>query len=195
MQRETSADLRARAKHLRANAQFAERSVDMLRDIETAKKLEAQATQLEAQQKAGRESYESRRKRLVAKVKIAQKQIGLDDDTYRDFLAARTAGKRSAADLTIPELDNVLRAMAKQGFRPRSTAASRSTVDAQTKKLRSLWLELHDSGKVRDPSERALANWAKGQTRKTNQADTLQWLSVSQKQKLIEELKKWLARR
>ena len=41
---------------------------------------------------------ENRRKKLIAKVKIAQQQLGLDDDTYRALLEG-AVGKRSAAKM------------------------------------------------------------------------------------------------
>lgn len=44
------------------------------------------------------------RNALLAKVHIAKKALGMDDDAYRDFLNAQT-GKRSAGLLNETELD------------------------------------------------------------------------------------------
>lgn len=143
-----------------------------------------------------RSDDELRRKQLVAKVKIAQKQLGLDDDTYRDLLQNVT-DKRSAAKLKVWELDNVLKRMCQQGFKPSKPkrAGNRAQADDdQSKLIRSLWIRLHEAEKVRDPSEVALVSWAKGQFKSSHEIEALQWLNSQQKSKLIESLKKWLAR-
>ena len=58
---------------------------------------------------------EIRRKKLIAKVKIGQQQLGLDDDTYRALLEGAT-GKRSAAKMNETELANVVAVMEAKGF-------------------------------------------------------------------------------
>jgi len=57
---------------------------------------------------------ESRRS-LLAKVHIAAKALGLEDDAYRDMLEALT-GKRSAGQLTDKQLVLVLAALRKKGW-------------------------------------------------------------------------------
>lgn len=54
---------------------------------------------------------------LLAKVHIAKKALGMDDDAYRDFLNAQT-GKRSAGLLNQTELDRLLQSMKRLGFKP-----------------------------------------------------------------------------
>lgn len=139
---------------------------------------------------------ESLRKKLIGKVKIAQGQLGLDDETYRDMLENVT-GKRSAAKLKVWELDNVIKHMIKKGFKPkksRRSGATNQADDSQSKKIRSLWIQLNEAGKVRDSSEKALVTWAKNTLKITKGIEALQWLSVNQKSRLIESLKQWLAR-
>ena len=139
---------------------------------------------------------EVNRKKMVAKVKIAQGQLGLDDDTYRDLLESVT-GKRSAAKLKCWELDNVIKRLQQKGFkptRPKRSGSRTQADDDQSKLIRSLWIQLHEAGKVRDPDERALVNWAKGQFKNSHGIEALQWLDVYQKRRLIESLKQWLAR-
>ena len=46
------------------------------------------------------------RRAMIAKIKIAQKQLGMDDDVYRELLH-RMAGKRSCTELTATELARV----------------------------------------------------------------------------------------
>ena len=59
------------------------------------------------------------RQALLAKVHIAKKALGMDDDGYRDFLQAQT-GKRSAGLLNEIELDRVLTQMKRMGFKPQA---------------------------------------------------------------------------
>lgn len=54
------------------------------------------------------------RSRLIAKVKIGQKAMGLDDDAYRDTLE-RLTGKRSAAKLSFDQLKGVAQYMQDNG--------------------------------------------------------------------------------
>ena len=53
------------------------------------------------------------RKQMLAKIHVAKKQLGLDDDTYRDFLQGVTerdgeGGKRSCKEMDESDLHNVL---------------------------------------------------------------------------------------
>lgn len=57
---------------------------------------------------------ESRRS-LLAKVHIAAKTLGLDDDTYRDMLESLT-GQRSAGKLAEKQLVQVIAALRKRGW-------------------------------------------------------------------------------
>ena len=47
------------------------------------------------------------RRALIAKIKIAQKELGLDDGTYRAVLE-RVTGMRSCTECSIPELERVV---------------------------------------------------------------------------------------
>ena len=136
-------------------------------------------------------------KTLIKKVKIAQKQLNMDDDSYRAMLKDVT-GKTSSTKLKSWQLENVLSRMKLLGFAEKapSTAGTRPQADdAQSKLIRSLWLQLHEAKKVNDPSERALVNWAKGQFKSTEGIEALQWLSQAQRSIVIEQLKRWLSRK
>ena len=63
-------------------------------------------------------------------------------------------------------------------------------VDAQIKKIRALWLELHRLGAVRSPSELSLARFVSRMTG----VDYQGWLSVDDASRVIEHLKKWKKR-
>jgi phage gp16-like protein len=65
------------------------------------------------------------RKGVTAQIHIAKKQLGLDDDTYRQMIATTTGGKRSCADCSVAELHQVLQGLKNRGFqaRPRKRVA------------------------------------------------------------------------
>ncbi len=60
------------------------------------------------------------KKILMAKIHIGKKDLGLDDDTYRDVLW-RVTGKRSCSDMTIAQLQDVVKDMQNSGFKPKAT--------------------------------------------------------------------------
>ena len=91
--------------------------------------------------------------RLIRLIHIAKQQVGMSDNDYRALLANVSRGKTSSKDLTAEQLETVLRHMKAQGF-----VATVKTPDGreryrnlpnQQKKIRSLWLELHEAGAVR----------------------------------------------
>ncbi|OLF53869.1 hypothetical protein BTN82_14955 [Pseudomonas chlororaphis] len=124
-------------------------------------------------------------------IHVARRELRMDDDTYRLMLAGMTelGGATSSADLSVPNLLRVLEQLKQKGFKPRPNKAGKrpQANDEQSKKIRSLWLALHDLGAVRDPSEAALASFVKSMTK----VSALQWLSVRQASRVIENLKQW----
>jgi len=144
------------------------------------------------------------RQSLIRLIHVAKHDLALDNDTYRAMLVAVT-GKHSSADLTVPQLERVLAHMKAHGFtvrhktpanRPRHSRHPAGSVsrplaqDAQSTKIRALWLSLHDRGAVRDSSEAALSAYVK----RITHVDALQWLNTNQASRVIETLKKWHAR-
>lgn len=130
--------------------------------------------------------------RDLAKIHIAKKDLGLDDATYRALLA-RVAGVSSARDLDATGRAAVLRELRRGGWTPKAPRAvhTRPLAGApQARKIRALWLSLHDAGVVRDPAEAALAHYVRRHTG----VEALQWLDVHQAGRVIEHLKKWAAR-
>lgn len=61
----------------------------------------------------------STKKVLMVKIHIAKKDLHLDDDTYRDVLW-RVTGKRSCKDMTIAQLQDVVKDMENSGFKPKA---------------------------------------------------------------------------
>ena len=137
------------------------------------------------------------RQRLIRLIHVAKRDLQLDDDTYRAILQ-RVGGKDSSSDLTVPDLEKVLEHMKRSGFKVRSKAkqpapakSSRPLAqDAESKKIRALWLFMNQIGVVKNPSEEALASYVK----RITGVDALQWINGDQAETLIESLKKWAMR-
>ncbi len=143
----------------------------------------------------------SNRQRLIRLIHVAKRDLSLDDDTYRSILQ-RFGRKESSSDLTVPELEQVLEHLKRSGFKvrskgkpakPKAVKAKPSrplAQDAESKKIRALWLFLHELGAVKNPSEEALATYVK----RIAGVDALQWISGEQAERLIETMKKWAMR-
>ena len=131
------------------------------------------------------------RQRLIRLIHVAKRDLAMDEETYRAALQ-RVGKKASSSDMTIPELEKVLEHLKRSGFKVRSRKKpSRAlALDAESRKIRALWLFLHQLGAVKNPSEEALAAYVK----RITGVDALQWLGGDQAETLIETLKKWAMR-
>lgn len=67
---------------------------------------------------------QAQRRKLIAKIKIGQQQLGLDDATYRALLL-RVSGKNSCTKLDMRGLEAVLAELEKQGFAPKAKGGKR----------------------------------------------------------------------
>ena len=131
---------------------------------------------------------------LLAKVHIAKKELGLDDDTYRDLLDQRY-GRRSAARLSDGQLIDLVGHFKAQGFRPKTSNKTAKQYpgnqSGQIAKVRALWRAGYDLGLVRDPGDRALNAFVA----RTAQVAAANWLQDARAaNKVVEGLKSWLAR-
>lgn len=81
----------------------------------------------------------ARRRRKLAAIHCARRDLGLDDDAYRDLLE-RITSKRSAADLTDRQLDRVLAVLAKLGWAHKGQMRQGRT--QQGRYMRALWAEV-----------------------------------------------------
>ncbi|ELY5676414.1 regulatory protein GemA [Salmonella enterica] len=133
------------------------------------------------------------RTRLIQLIHIAKSQLGIDTDTYRQMLLSIT-GETSTSVMNPGQLNKVLAAMKKKGFKVKPASKARTTrslADSpQARKLRALWLEMYAQGFVRDSSEEALCRWVKRETG----VDGLQWLEPELASDAIERLKNWQER-
>ena len=148
----------------------------------------------------------SDRTRLIRLVQVGRRALGLDEETYRELLTQQS-GKRSAADLTLQELDKVLVAMKAAGFkptvkRPAKGAASKRLSPAhgapvkvaEISVIRAVWITMHRHGLLRDGSENALNHYVERQTVRINNGigvAEVAWLSDALAYRVLESLKNW----
>lgn len=138
------------------------------------------------------------RKHYYTLLQVGKAELGWDDEFYYGIWlpmqgATLKNGKYSASTLTIGQLCQAVEVMKGLGFKvkyKKAPSARKLADDAQSKKIRSLWLSMHDEGIVRDPSETSLANYVKRLTG----VEALQWLDTRQASGVIEALKKWQGR-
>jgi len=115
-------------------------------------------------------------------IKIAQRQLGWDDELYQQILRDLT-GKNSSTKLTFAECNQVLDYCKQQGWNPNPN-------EGRIKKVQYLWLCLRDAKKLTNPSYPAMEAYCRKFTRKKN------WKSASQEEfsNMIESLKSWCRR-
>jgi phage gp16-like protein len=138
------------------------------------------------------------RQRLIRLIHVAKRELGLDDEIYRALLTG-CVKKDSTSAMSVPELEHVLERMKRSGFKVRVKSARPPAQSRpgrplaqypEARKIRALWLFLHQLGAVKNPSEEALAAYVK----RIAKVDALQWTNGNQTEALIETLKKWAMR-
>jgi len=97
---------------------------------------------------------ENKRGKLIRLVHIGKSKMGLTDDTYRAFIDGIT-GKISCVEMTVRQLESVLRAMRKHGFplapnRVKAEEKGRASA-AQLEYIKGMWAKC-----ARNKSDRAL---------------------------------------
>jgi phage gp16-like protein len=132
------------------------------------------------------------RRRDLAKIHIAAKELHLTEDAYRTLLDS-VAGVRSAAELDAAGRQEVLACLRRLGWEPRGSSQpqrARGPAGPQAAKIAALWGALHRAGKVRHGDARAMRRFV---VRMTG-VEALEWLTARQANLVIEALKAWLAR-
>lgn len=137
--------------------------------------------------------------RLYRLLAIGQKQLGWDDEFYRDvFLvkhgATEKGGRISASTLDLPGLEAALADMMRCGFVPKAKRGSVAAVSdwrkPRIKKITAVWCALADAGVVRNRTEAAMVKWCARITGKAK----LQWARPDDLNNCIEALKGWALR-
>jgi phage gp16-like protein len=129
---------------------------------------------------------EQLRKRELALIHMAKTQLAMDDDAYRAMLR-QAAGVNSAKDLDWKGRAKVLEHLKACGFKPGTRPKRPLADDPRSRLIRHLWLDLHKRGRVRNPSEKALAAFVK----RITGVEALQWLSAEQAGQVIGALREW----
>ncbi len=125
------------------------------------------------------------RRSMIAKIHIAKKQLGMDEDDYRQILFDET-DKDSLTQCSEAQLEAVIKRLQAKGFRPIPKKGSKASAQhPMARKARALWISLHHLGAVHNPSELALEAFAKRQLG----CDRLVWARQSDAYRLIEALK------
>ncbi|WP_337267082.1 gp16 family protein [Oryzifoliimicrobium ureilyticus] len=130
----------------------------------------------------------------IAAIHVANKQLGLDDDTYRLKLQNIT-GKASTKDMSETERQKVLTVFRNEGF---SSAPIERRADGRqklkgrfAKKLQALWIAGWNLGIFHSREDSALETFVKRQTG----VDAVRFChDPVDGQKAIEALKAWIAR-
>lgn len=150
-------------------------------------------------------ALQSEKARLIQLVKIGQKQLNMDDFSYREILK-RLTNKDSATKLTVVELHRVLHELKQKGAkvtyfaknRKNPTAYSPVTGDVKVKsqvvhKIRAIWINMGKDGLLRDSSEQALNAYVRKIINKSRAILVLNVgaLNVNDASRILEILKKW----
>lgn len=118
--------------------------------------------------------------KLVKALQTGKRALGMTDDEYRAMLNG-ICGKESSKDMDEGELKKALATMRRLGFKPVYTS--------QMNLVRHLWLAMHEEGMVKAKSDSAIDTYTKRIT-----GSALRDCAPTQVQKVIETLKKWIAR-
>lgn len=128
------------------------------------------------------------RSKIIQLIHIAKSQIGLSDEDYRAVLES-TAKKTSCSKMTLFELNEVLKAMKKLGFKVKKLETREEEIGwdaskAQMDYIKGMW-ELV----ARDKSDRALYKFIK----RITGADHPRFMTAKDSQKVIIALRKMMA--
>ncbi|MEG1971349.1 MAG: regulatory protein GemA [Burkholderiaceae bacterium] len=134
------------------------------------------------------------RSRLVKLIHVAKRDLALDDETYRALLQ-RVTRQTSTSQCSEGQLERVIAEFKRLGFKVQQKVPAGAPKrpqplahDPDSRKIRALWLFMHEIGVVRDPSEAALTAYVK----RIAHVDSLHWLRNPDP--VIEGLKFWAAR-
>lgn len=120
------------------------------------------------------------RRAMIAKIKIAQKALAMNDDSYRALLT-RVTGKGSAAALEKREMEAVLREMQRLGWKPVNPQGTRPRVvsekDRTLAKIGAILKELNLSW-----------NYAHGMAKAMFARERVEWLDAAELHKLMQAL-------
>ena len=100
------------------------------------------------------------RSKLIQLIHVAKKDVGLSDEDYRAVLES-TAKKSSCSEMTLFELDQVLKAMRKLGFRVKKLETKESELGWNTSKEQMDYIKGMWELVARNKTDRALYQFIK----------------------------------
>jgi phage gp16-like protein len=127
------------------------------------------------------------RRALLAKVHLAKKELGLDEDLYRLTLR-KVTGHESAAECTDGELGRFLDHCRVRGWEPKKHGGKELSKRREIRMLWAIWGELCSiPGAVHTPTRAGLRAFVARQAG----VEDPEWLSSDQARNVIEALKAW----
>ncbi|GEC14263.1 regulatory protein GemA [Nitrobacter winogradskyi] len=127
---------------------------------------------------------------MIATIHTLKSRVGMDNDTYRDFLARET-GKRSAKALSTREAVRVIEKLRDATGGAAASGAVAGLDSPIGGKLRALWIAAYDLGVARDRTDRAMLSFLQ---RQTGVSHTRFLRDARSGTAAIEGLKAWLSR-
>ena len=132
------------------------------------------------------------RRRLLARIHCAKRDLGLRDADYRALLESET-GARSCAGLDLPALARVDRRLRESGQIetapvPRGAASPRRSARPEVRRIWAVWYSLGRAGALRESNWRtALRSWL----RKNYGVDDPEFLGRRDSNRAIQRLQQW----
>ncbi|GFO67906.1 hypothetical protein GMLC_14850 [Geomonas limicola] len=136
----------------------------------------------------------------IKKIHALKGAMGMEETEYRKLLADPPFKVKSSTKLSTPKADELIKDLEEKAVamgvwekrKParRAKTATKLADDEQSKLIRYLWFQLHETGKVKNPAESALLAYVK----RMSGVARLEWLEVKKASKVIEAMKKWLGR-
>ncbi len=130
------------------------------------------------------------RRDMLAKIHIAKKDLGLDDDLYRDALE-RVTGERSASKLSHSQLEAVLGEFRSRGWKPKRRKRSGKP---EVRKVFALWGELREMGVATAPGPHGFVKRMTRSEEKPDGVEDPEFMDPQEARKVIEALKDWIVR-
>jgi phage gp16-like protein len=130
------------------------------------------------------------RRGMLAKVHVAKKQLGLDDDSYR-AVVVRITGRDSAGKASAGDLERLLAEFTRLGFKPAPAISGKSWV----RKIHAIWNDL--APLLDGATDATLAAFVARQTKSQRNPEGIakpEWLDAKEATKVIQGLEGWLAR-
>lgn len=150
-------------------------------------------------------AYKPDRNNLIKLIHIAKRDLGLDEEMYRQSLQGAT-GKASCGAMGICDLEKALDYFKRLGWKPKQQKRKLSPTTKNKNghdvldKIRAVWIDMHKSGMTDNGTEAALDRWVKRTTAPMNKGNGIErvewlrgargWLAI----KTLEALKQWQKR-